>query len=110
MRFKKYIIKHYLEKNYKFAKKNTFNNIFYEWWKKAKIFNWYSIFDNCYIIDTEIYLKDVVTPFLYTPNGKQMFWHRHIIWLSNFHLSRMIKSENFNFYGKFITEKNFINY
>ena len=45
-KFKKYGIKQYLENNYKVAiKKNIFNNIFYEWRKKAKIFNWYSIFD-----------------------------------------------------------------
>ena len=54
-------------------KKNTFSNIFYPWLKTSKIFNWYSIFDNCYILDGTSYLKDERTSLLYTPNGKNNF-------------------------------------
>lgn len=67
--FKKHAFKYYLDNNFKFSiKKNTFNNIYYEWRKTSKIFNWYSIFDNTLTIDRGNYLKDVVTSLLYTSN------------------------------------------
>ena len=75
--------------------------------KTSKIFNWYSIFDNTLTIDRGNYLKDVVTSLLYTSNWKQIYWHRHILWFSNFDLNRMLNSEHLYFDGTFITTKEF---
>ena len=62
-----------------FYKKNTFANIYYQWRKCAKIFNWYSIFDNNLALNGDIFLKDDCHPYSHTPDDKKMFWHKHVL-------------------------------
>ena len=66
-------------------KKNTLVNIYYTWKQKAKIFSWYSIFDNILTEDNNPYLKDVQNKFIYNIRKDNMYWHRHILWMSNYH-------------------------
>ena len=107
-KFKLYVVKLCLIGEFDFiVPKNTFGNIFYPWRRTAKIFNWYSIFDNNKTIDGDMYLKDVCNSYIYKSNGKDMFWHKHIIWCSNFFINRMKSTMHLYIDGTFITTKDY---
>ena len=107
-KFKLYASKLFLANDFDFiVRKNTFANIFYPRRRTAKIFNWYSIFDNNKTIDGNMYLKDVSNSYIYMSNGKEMFWHKHIIWCSDFFINRMKTTKHLYIDGTFITTKDF---
>lgn len=107
-KFKDHAIKSYLEGDYDlYIRKNTFSNIFYPWRKNSKIFNWNSVFDNNTTLTGEQSLKDVSFSFLYTPDGKHLFWHKHLVWMSDFHINRIINSSHLYIDGTFITTKDY---
>ena len=88
--FKQKSIEYYMKNNYEFnVSKNTFKNIFYSWRRNSKLFSWYSIFDNSYTKDRTLYLKDVSNSYIYNSKGYNMYWHRHIIWVSNYNIKRI---------------------
>ena len=72
-----------------------------------KIFNWYSIFDNNLTLNGDIYLKDECHSYVYTPDSKKMFWHKHILWFSNYHINRMNFIHHFYIDGAFVTTKDY---
>lgn len=65
-------------------KDNTLADIFYPWKRSSKIFSQFSIYDNNFTKDNQDYLRDVENILLYENNGKKMYWHSHIIWISPF--------------------------
>ena len=98
----------YLKGNYEFKiTKNTFGNNFYTWRQTAKIFSWYSIFDNSRTKDNTIYLKDVENKYIYNANTKEYHWHRHICWMSNFNINRMRFAKHFYIYFTYIATKEY---
>ena len=106
--FKKIAIEFFLKGNYDFTiTKHSFKNLYYTWKRNSKIFSWFSIFDNCYIKDNTIFLKDVANSYIYNAKGDGMFWHRHILWASNFHIKRMRLSHHFYLDGTFLSTKEF---
>ena len=90
-----------------FLKKKFFAHIFYKWRNNAKIFIWVSIFDNCYTKDNMLYLRDVSTKLLYTTDGKNVYWHKHIIWITNYNINRIQLSPYLYIEGTFISTKDF---
>lgn len=54
-----------------------------------------------------MYLKDVCNSYIYKSNGKDMFWHKHIIWCSDFFINRMKTTKHLYIDGTFITTKDF---
>ena len=94
--FKKFAKKLYLKGKYEFKiSKNAFANIFYPWRQTAKIFSWFSIFDNSKAKDNTIYLKDVENKYIYNDNPKDYYWHRHLCWMSNFNTNSMRLAKHF---------------
>ena len=87
--------------------KNTFKNIFYQLRNNSKIFSSFSIFDIIYTKDHTIYLKDVVHKYIYNSKGDAIYWHRHIIWMSNFNIKRIRYSNHYYLDGTYIATKEF---
>ena len=77
--FQKLATELFLKGNYNLTiTKNSFKNLYYTWKRNRKIFNWFSIFDNCNTKDNTLFLKDVVNSCIYNTKGEAMFWHRQI--------------------------------
>ena len=65
------------------------------------------IYDNIRTKDNQIFLKDVCTSYLYKSDNKNMNWHHHIIWGSNYHFNNMALSHHLYIDGTFLTTKEF---
>ncbi len=52
--------------------------------------------------DNQLYLKDVSIKILYTPNGKKLYWNKHMLWITYFNINRMQISDYFYIDGTFI--------
>ena len=87
--------------------KNTFNKIFYQWKRNSKIFIWHSIFDNCYTKDHSLYLKDVYNSYIYNTKGDNMYWYRHIIWVSNYNIKKIRYSFHYYLDATYVLTKEF---
>ena len=97
-----------MKNNYEFnVSKNTFKNIFYSWRRNSKLFSWYSIFDNSYTKDRTLYLKDVSNSYIYNSKGDNMYWHRHIIWVSNYNIKRIRYSLHYYLDATYVSSKEF---
>lgn len=73
-------------------KDNKLAVIFYPWKRSSKLFSQFSIYDNNYTKDNQDYLRDVENILLYENNGKKMYCHSHIIWVSPFFIKRILKA------------------
>ena len=106
--FNNLVLEFYLKNKFSFiANKNTFKNIFYQLRNNSKIFNSFSIFDIICTKDHTIYLKEVVHKYIYNSKGDAIYWHRHIIWMSNFNIKRIRFSNHYYLDGTYIATKEF---
>ena len=69
--------------------------MYYNWKQKAKIFSWFSIFDNNLTKDNYPYLKDVQNKYIYNTPKDNIYWHTYILWMTNNHINRMRKSKHY---------------
>ena len=106
--FNNLVLEFYLKNKFSFiVNKNTFKNIFYQLRNNSKIFSSFSIFNIIYIKDHTIYLKDAVHKYIYNSKGDAIYWHRHIIWMSNFNIKRIRFSNHYYLDGTYIATKEF---
>ena len=106
--FKQKSVDLYMKNKYEFnVTKNTFHKIFYQWKRNSKIFIWHSIFDNCYTKDHSLYLKDVYNSYIYNTKGDNMYWHRRIIWVSNYNIKRIRYSFHYYLDATYVSTKEF---
>ena len=54
-----------------------------------------------------LYLRDVSTKLLYTTDGNNLYWHKHIIWITNYNINMIQLSPYLYIDGAFISTKDF---
>ena len=54
-----------------------------------------------------LYLRDVLIKLLYTCEGKNVYWHKHIIWKTYYNINRIKSSPYLYIDGTFIGTKDF---
>ena len=85
----------------------TFSNIYYNWRKNSNLFNKFSIFSNKLTKEGKIYLRDYTFKLIYNSNGKQLFEHEHIIYISSYFIRKLRAAEHFYIDGTFVFPNGF---
>ena len=106
--FKKYAQDLYYKNKNNFPVNNKlYTNIYYNWRKSSNIFNKTSIFTNQKTLDGKQFVRDYSFTMLYKKNNKDLFQHEHIIFVSDYFIKKLIKSEYFYIDGTFIYPADF---
>ena len=86
---------------------NTFSNIYYTWRKNLNLFSKFSIFNNKYTKDNEIFLRDYSFKYIYNKKGNKLIEHEHVIFISNFFIKKLGESDHYYIDGTFVFPKGF---
>ena len=106
--FLKEALKIYDKNNCSFEiKNNTFSNLYYNWRKESNIFTKFSVFNNKYTNNNEIFLRDYSLKTIYSKSGKKVIFHEHMIFISNYFIKKLRDSEHFYIDGTFVFPKGF---
>ena len=106
--FKKYGQELYYKKENNFSiNNNMYSNIYYNWRKSSNLFKKSSIFDNQKTLDGNQFMRDYCITMLYKKNNKDVFQHEHIIFVSDYFIKKLYKSEHFYIDGTFIYPSDF---
>ena len=84
-----------------------YSNIYYNWRKSSNVFKKSSIFDNQKTLDGNQFMRDYCITMLYKKNNKDVFQHEHIIFVSDYFIKKLYKSEHFYIDGTFIYPSDF---
>ena len=89
-------------------KEHTFSNIYYNWRKTSNLHNKFCIFTNLYTNNNELFMRDYALTCLYSTKGTNMFYHEHIIFISNYFIKKISQAEHFYIDGTFVYPKGFV--
>ena len=88
-------------------KKYISSNIYYNWRKNSNLFTKFSIFNNSVTKENKAYLRDYCFKSVYNKGGKNIFYHEHIIYISNYFIRKIRESHHFYIDGTFVYPKVF---
>ena len=71
------------------------------------IFKSHSILENNTTFNKKIYLRDYCITYFYKPNGNSLYIYEHVIYISPFHINKIINSSHQYFDGTYIFSSDF---
>lgn len=86
----------------------TLSNIYYNWRKPSNLFNKFSIFNNQFTNNNQLYLREYIHKSIYNKKGNRLINYEHIIHTSNYFIRKLRESIHYYIDGTFVRPKGFV--